>query len=73
MWNIKLLTALALIAVSCTSVQSQAVPVIKPVTDADWEVLLAAINNPNDVTLPVLQHSIFRILASFVPPFSPRR
>lgn len=68
MWkNLKFFAALAVIASCFLSVNTQTA--IKPVTDADYEVLLNAIEDPTKVTPVVLQHSIFRILASFLPPF----
>lgn len=65
MWNVKIYTVFAIIAISFSSTNAQGG--LQRARDSDWEVILQAINNPNSVTLPVLQHSIFRILASFVP------
>lgn len=71
MWkNLKFFVALAVIASCFNAANTQ---VIKPVTDADYEVLLQAIEDPTKITPAVLQHSLFRILASFLPPFPRRR
>lgn len=69
MFSFKLFAALAIVASCCFSANAQ---LVKPVTDADYEVLLAAIEDPTRVTPSVLQHAVFRILASFLPPFTRR-
>lgn len=70
MWkNLKAFTVLAIVASSCfLSVNSQQTPP-KQVTDADYEVLINAIEDPTRISPAVLQNSVFRILASFLPPF----
>lgn len=73
MWkNLKAFAALAIFASCFISVNTQGFN-IKPVTDADYEVLMNAIEDPTRVTPAVLQNAIFRIVASFLPPFGGRR